>query len=539
MNSQNSDFILKGVENLQQNEPAAPAPLRVYRTRDGIFAWLALALGMALIHAIPIAQNPLGALIALVALFTLGFVYLRVSGVRPHGRAIACFILGIILSLTMITNGNGALRGWTFFFLLIGFFAWIYDFCALAGKNVKDSDLISHILVAIFKMPFRLCIAFFISLDAAFSGGRKSKGLWKALLWIFLGLTITCIPTLIIGLLLSYDKQFTDLLEQIFSFGNVFDFLGDLIVDLIFGLPLAALTFSALFLSREKHVEGKTEKPFRFTGAHVAPRLLLYTAVTPILILYVIFFVSQWSYYVSAFTHVLPEGLTYAEYAREGFFQLCTVCGINAAILAFFNLFIKRKEGDRHTVVSRIYNAVISVFTLVLIATALSKMILYIQSYGLTPKRVYASWFIIVLAFAFIIVLIRQFVRRLPIATILLVGAVSLFALIAIPNVDGAIARYNVDAYLSGELETVDLETLGDLGVSAVPALVDLEESLKETTDPTEEQKATLEMASELLNAHAKTFAENKSGVFSFSIPEFRARDLLKSRYVYCENAEE
>ena len=518
--------------------PRPSLPTRVYRTRDAIFAWLSLLAGMALVHMLPLSQTPLGAMLALIALFVIGFVYLRVGGVRVHGRAITCAILGVILSLSMITNGNNTLRGWTFFFLLLGFFAWIYDACGLAGRKPKDSSLLPHILAAIFKHPFRLCVSFFASLGSMSGKKGKSKRFWMAILLVLIGLGVALIPTLIIGLLLSYDKQFTDLLDRIFSFGNIFDFIGDLFVDTFFGLPLAMLVFSALFCGREKNESGKEETPPSFEGAHCLPSLILYASVTPILILYVIFFVSQWSYYVSAFTHILPENLTYAEYAREGFFQLCTVCGINAAILALFNLLIKRRDGDRVTVVARVYNALISLFTLVLIATALSKMILYIDSYGLTPKRVYASWFIIVLAFAFIVVLIRQLVRKLPATAITLAGAFVLFAIIAIPNVDATIARYNVDAYLSGELETVDLETLGDLDISAVPALVDLEEALKETADRTEAQEETLKAASELLNAHAKTFAENKSGFFSFSIPEYRARDLLKSRIDYIKATE-
>ena len=78
---------------------------------------------------------------------------------------------------------------------------------------------------------------------------------------------------------------------------------------------------------------------------HVLPRALLCAAVTPILAVYVIFFISQWSYYVSAFTNVLPADLTYAAYAREGFFQLCGVSALNAAMLLLFNLLI-RKNGN-------------------------------------------------------------------------------------------------------------------------------------------------------------------------------------------------
>ena len=148
------------------------------------------------------------------------------------------------------------------------------------------------------------------------------------------------------------------------------------------------------------------------TAIKIAPSVTVIAATLPLLFVYLVFFVSQWKYYVSGFTGVLPQGFSYAEYAREGFFQLCSVSVINLVITAVVILFMQR-QGSGSTLVRRLICILFSLFTLVLIATALAKMGMYIESYGLTQKRVYASWLMLVLAVVFVLIPIGQFLERL------------------------------------------------------------------------------------------------------------------------------
>ena len=122
-------------------------------------------------------------------------------------------------------------------------------------------------------------------------------------------------------------------------------------------------------------------------------------------VVYLFFFVSQWDYYLSAFTGKLPEGVVnYAEYARSGFFELCTVSAINLVIITAIALFMKR-SGNGEKIFLRIVSALFSVMTLVLIGTALAKMYLYIDRFGLTVKRLLSSWLMIVIALIFVFVI--------------------------------------------------------------------------------------------------------------------------------------
>ena len=142
-----------------------------------------------------------------------------------------------------------------------------------------------------------------------------------------------------------------------------------------------------------------------------------------------------------------------------------------------------RRAPEEKGILRRILAGIISLFTLILIATALSKMVLYINAYGMTRNRILATWMILLLAVIFILSLIQVFCRKFPIAMAILVACV-LFALVLfLPNIDGMIANYNVDAYLSGNLSSVDVAALCDLDYAAVPALSRLEEHLLTTRE--------------------------------------------------------
>ena len=227
---------------------------------------------------------------------------------------------------------------------------------------------------------------------------------------------------------------------------------------------------------------------------------------------------------MSGFTGLLPESFSYAEYAREGFFQLCLVSVINLFVISAVIVFMRRNN-KANTVLLKIISIIFSVFTLVLIATAISKLVMYIDFYGLTPKRVHAAWFMAVLAVIFILIIIRQFAKKLNAVAVSIVVLVIMFAAIALPDIDGYIAEYNVDRYLNGTLETVDVDAMKDLGLSAVPQMVRL-------ADVLDESKADLVLYVDVMDflrqIEIDYFAEEPE-LFTYTVPYVRAREALKS----------
>lgn len=493
---------------------------------DTVFAWCSIAVGFLLVQILPVTQNPLGSVLFVWLLFAFGGIYLRCSGIKPTALPVFFAALGCLLSIGFVTASNAFLRTLLFLFVLLLFSAFLYTACGLQGTVFSDSQLFLHAVYAFAVLPAKSLGHIFFAL-IPWRNPESGKRILRTVGWIFLGLGLAVVPTAAVILLLSYDDGFIELLAHFFpaSFGDIWGFVG----DAFWGFLAAIVLFGSLFgMKRERLLcNGEAKKQNGFS-VRLLPKTLLCVAVTPVLLVYVIFFVSQWQYYISAFTHTLPADLTYADYARNGFFELCWVCIFNAVMLLLFNLLIRRDAGERGAL-RRIYSAVISVFTLVLIATALAKLVLYISNYGLTQKRVYAAWLMLLLGTVFVLALIKQIALRFRFVLSVMLAFVLLFGAIALPDVESMIASYNVDAYLDGRLTDVDVEMLADYGASSVPALTVLRDALWEDGASFRNREELLQKTEQALQAVEEQLAESPGGVFSFHLPTQKAKRLLQS----------
>src|ERR687888_201052 len=89
--------------------------------------------------------------------------------------------------------------------------------------------------------------------------------------------------------------------------------------------------------------------------------------------------------------------LTYAEYARHGFFELVVVAALVLPLLLLADWVLRRSDrrGDR---AFRVFAGLLLALLLVVMASALQRMRLYEQTYGLTQLRLYATGVILWLA---------------------------------------------------------------------------------------------------------------------------------------------
>ena len=185
-----------------------------------------------------------------------------------------------------------------------------------------------------------------------------------------------------------------------------------------------------------------------------------------------LFFISQASYFLSAFAGNLPDGYTYADYARQGFFELFAVALINLGVLCIMSLFSK-KAGREKTKALKFYSIIISVFTIILIATAMSKMVMYIDNYGLTKLRLYTSWFMVLLALTFVMVIIKQFKFDMQFAKHFSIMFTIMFAILCFSRTEAIIARYNIKMYNSGYLDELDIHAILEMSDDALLVALD------------------------------------------------------------------
>lgn len=448
--------------------PAVPEKRR-FTPLESAAAWVCLLIGYLFCRVVPVTEHPLGGFLFILALYAGTLLMLWKQGLRPGRLPLLAAASAVVISSSLLFCAVPMIHTVAYLYALAVLMYLLY---AAGGNTLEQgfSDLLpADFLKALVLMPFE---AFGELFRAIATGKLKSVG--KVLLRVALGIGVAFVPTLIVWLLLSYDASFNSLLGDIFSFdfSEIFSHIGSLLL----GVPVGMYLFGALISSADRRCDTTlTAESCRRVSAkvRVVPAVTAVCAVLPILSLYVIFFISQWQYYISGFLGVLPQEFNYAEYAREGFFQLCAVSVINLLILATVSLFMRRRE-ERPPVVLRALSMVFAVFTLVLIATAIAKMVMYIDCYGLTPKRVYATWFMLMLAAVFVLVIVRQFAQKLKLIALSVAVCITMFAGLALAGVDGIIASYNVDRYLAGTLESVDLEAMEELGDAAIPELVRL-----------------------------------------------------------------
>ncbi|MGZ9933826.1 DUF4153 domain-containing protein [Streptomyces sp. NC-S4] len=161
-------------------------------------------------------------------------------------------------------------------------------------------------------------------------------------------------------------------------------------------------------------------------------------------------------------------GLTYAEYARQGFWQLLWATLLTLAVIALALRWAPRSgTGDRRFV--RIVLGVLCALTLVVVASALRRMDLYVEAYGLTRLRVSVAAMELWLGLVIVLImaagvfgghwLARAFAGSAA-AAVLAFGLLSPDGMVAERNV----ARFEADA-------KIDLSYFQSLSADAVPAL--------------------------------------------------------------------
>lgn len=505
------------MEELQKafEEPVGEKPH--YTLSDALFALLFLVLGYFVSRFIFFVSDSvgLGALVLVLAVSGMSLIYLRVKKRALSWKSILHLGVILLFSAGLLLFENPFIKALLLMYVVLSFLYWL--FCTAGNRQEAEIGdmLVFDLLKSVLVIPFGAFGAIFGACTHALT--RSSVG--KKLLLAVGGTVCAVIPTVIVfRLLVSADGAFQNLTDTLFH-----DLLAEMprhVFFFCFGIPAAMYLFGMLYgnLCRPR-ADILTRDQYAYTrGAlRFVPALFTCAAVTPVILLYVLFFVSQTSYFLSAFSGIRPADITYADYARRGFFELCGVAVINLVILVTAEIFTRR-NGEKRSPAVKVYGITLSACTLMLIAIALSKMVLYIDAYGLTLLRVYTTWFMILLALLFILLLLCQIIKEFPFFRMLNVGFAVLFAVLVFGNADATVARYNVWRYQSGTLDTVDIAMMYDLSDAAVEYVIPL-------TQDTNENVAR--SAVSYLCVKEQRFAEEEMTFANFNLTSFRARKAL------------
>jgi len=442
-------------------------PKADYSMEDIVFALAMLGCGFLYWNLINVATLGAGVTVFAAVFITICAIYLKRAGYRQTWKSIACLMLAALSASAFAIFDSMLVKALNFIFLSVVAVYWI---SMSTGRNLDArlsvyivGDLFNQLLV----VPFRNFACCFGGISQLLSRDQRGKGVLTGALGI---LMILPVLVLVASLLASADAAFDLVVKSIRS--AISEDMIKYILQFLMGIPVACYLYGLVYGDRyDRNTNAVTiETVDRYSAAcRLIPETAVYAGLTALNLLYAVFFLSQSAYLFSAFSQRLPELMTYSEYARRGFFELCAVAAIDLAVITAAHILSKR-EKER---ILRAETAVLCAATLLLIATAISKMIMYISSYGLTQLRVYTTWFMLLLFFAFAVIAARQFMA-FNAARIGVIGFVVFFMILCYGNVDGQIAKYNIDRYKAGSLENLDVTALSYLSDAAVPPMYEL-----------------------------------------------------------------
>lgn len=261
------------------------------------------------------------------------------------------------------------------------------------------------------------------------------------------------------GVLASGDALFASFLD-----------VGDVMADGAGRFVVALVAMSAVVLAGGATAAAERRPPFP-AATRATPEQLVLVAV-PLVAVYVAYVGVQVSAVLLGRAYVTERtGLTWAEYARSGFFQLVAV-----AMVTFLGLTVCRpvlrsaSARARRTLIA--LASVAAVCTLAMVVAAIVKLDLYAEVFGLTMLRLYTTVFAAWLGLAVLIAWWSLFRRRGE-WVVPLVASTAIVGVLAMNVVDPEriVAEHNLtDTIDSNEF---DIRYLLGLGDAAVPSLVD------------------------------------------------------------------
>lgn len=320
------------------------------------------------------------------------FVALNFRRVVRNGTVLALIVPTLaLIGVLMFDYMNFELLGFTMLaipalLITIGVFTTQQIAYKREGKAALGA------LKAVFVKAFTAIGSYFRAYAGVF--GAKEKGSAKHG-WLGLAIGLPLV-TIVLALLASADAGMQKLLGGLFEQVSVWEWFWRIVV-----VFLASMLFYSLFYNLTWGKPDADLMPVKQNWKPAGPGMV----VGLLLVAYALFTYVQFTY---LFGGVLPVELTYSEYAREGFAQFLAVTMINFTVLG---LSLSKSEPGKAI---KILQALLIAASLIVLASAAWRMLLYVGAYGLTIRRVLPLWFMVYFAFLAAVGAVRVFREKTP-----------------------------------------------------------------------------------------------------------------------------
>ena len=427
----NDQIIPAGGEGLPAGIPessCAPKPEHVFSTLERILLVAALALGILFDRLLidPFFSRCAGTVARCGGAFWLCYlvVFYLLHWQRLCGNKVLWLVAGCSAALCCWNFFYGGANSYTAItYLVVPGVLMAHAVVFHGGYRLKQvAAIVSAWTMGWLVKPFSAVHMFFGASSSLFTGEKKS-GVKKVLTAVAVSIPLLWV---IVPLLGSADLVFAHYLDSLFLHF-------DLEAIFVHGTLIAVVAiFFYSFLWNTGFGEAKT----LLNPVTVRLDSLVCSIVLGIVLsVYLLFCSVQFTYLFARAG--LPINRTYSEYAREGFWQLIVIVAIN---LLIFGLLLQYAA---HTKVLAAMLGTLLGETLIMLASSLIRLRLYITTYGMTWLRLLSAWFILYLAVVLVLCGVRMAKPRLPLIGVCALVLLGWYTALGYLNPEGFIKRYN------------------------------------------------------------------------------------------------
>ena len=342
----------------------------------------------------------------------------------------------------------------TFVIPLLIIFMYIYTI----KPTYSFSDLLPETLSFVFE-PISCISKFYRVVKSKINSSKKEKKKEKKLTSVLVILPIVVVVILLLG---SADPTF----KKVFSI--VYDFIKEVLSENIIGRLIVIFIFFTYLGATINYLlygydSNRKDKKVVNNIKEYTMKLLL----TVLNVIYIVFAIIQIK---SLIFNDISGNMTYAEYARNGFFQLMVISLINLIIL----FLSKRVNGNKYEKYNNVMGVVLVVLTAIIISSSFIRMYMYECAYGFTTSRILVYAALVTESIVLIPTTIYIFNPKLNIFKYYLITIVSVYTFVCILPIDYIIANKNINMYYEDNDIDFDLEYLENGNYDNINLLIDL-----------------------------------------------------------------
>ncbi len=488
---------------------------RVISPKGVIISVLSILLAILFTETILLGAAGISVPVFALAFYSSLFYFFKESGKPFNKPAIYLTFPVFLLAFSFFLHYNPSTQFITWLTLISLVCIQLVMLGNSPGEKLFSFDMLLKVLVNVICRPFTNLAMPFISLE--YLRGRKSKTSKNAIL-IFIGLAVSLpVALILLGLFMSADAVFENAVNNLINYVGV-DF-GNAFADILVGFFGGILLSAALLGLKYEDIRNRPAG----TVGNCLDSLIVGTFLTIINILLIAFVGFQFAYLFGGTSNITLTNMTYAEYARRGFFELTAASGLIFSI-ALFVMVMTRKKGTQLPLWVKLCTVSLCLCNGVLLVSGMKRMLLYVDVYGLSAKRVLTLWFMCIIGLCLVWLLLKSFIPGVDAIKLIGITVVAGVCILSLTNTERLIARYNIDRYISSPNKiTLDVYHLGRLSYTAAPEIARLR-----TIESKDGQYTRRDIADILYKQEQAYY--NRNRLYGFTLDSIRAQEIFSGK---------